>query len=77
MTRIPGENLVEDIQFILGGAPARVIDVGCHHGDTAQRYLILFPTVGFGVLRPKRQISPARKLRWRNMATGCVSFAMP
>jgi FkbM family methyltransferase len=41
--RTPGENLIEDVRFILGGSAARVVDVGCHFGDTTRRYLDSFP----------------------------------
>ncbi len=44
MTRIPGDSLIDDIKFILDGSPARVIDVGCHLGDTSRHYLEAFPS---------------------------------
>lgn len=43
MTRIPGENLIADVLFILDSPPARVVDVGCHRGDTSRNYLDSFP----------------------------------
>ncbi len=42
-TRVPGSSLIADIQFILGGPAACVIDVGCQHGDTSLDYLKVFP----------------------------------
>jgi FkbM family methyltransferase len=41
--RIPGENLFADVLLILDGPPARVVDVGCQHGDTSRNYLDSFP----------------------------------
>jgi FkbM family methyltransferase len=39
----PGQDLMEDVAFILQGAPSLVVDVGCHHGHTTLGYLNRFP----------------------------------
>jgi FkbM family methyltransferase len=38
----PGDNLHDDLEFILPGGPKLIIDVGCHHGHTTSAYLNRF-----------------------------------